>query len=155
MQAGQDPGDLARLHPLVLPEEISLWPSAPGWWLVGAGLLVVLLVLVVDLARRHRALRFRREALRELAEIRAGGDLVPLPRLLKLVALEVHERRTVAGLSGTAWAAFLDTTGGGGRFGAGAGEELARLAYEGAAPPDPAALLDACERWIRAQEPPR
>ncbi|MEO0653173.1 MAG: DUF4381 family protein, partial [Planctomycetota bacterium] len=54
-------------------------------------------------------------------------------------------------LSGPAWARFLDRTGGGGRFEAGLGASLERLAFAGVEPEDPDALLAVAERWIRAQ----
>ena len=60
-QEQQDPASLSRLNDVVLPPEVSLWPSAPGWALVGAALLVALVVLALQLVRRHRNLASRRE----------------------------------------------------------------------------------------------
>ena len=153
-QAAQSAGDLSRLHDIVTPPPVSLWPSAPGWWLVGAALFVLLLVAAVESARRWRALRYRRAALVELAALRSSGHDAQLAPLLKRVALVAHHRDQVAALTGPAWWSFLDSTGGKGRFSAGAGAALDACSYgpthddSAAAPP-----FDAAEAWIRAQGP--
>ena len=114
-----------------------------------------------------------RAALRELATLRAqlpaGLDrrnfAAALSVLLRRLALTRFPRERVAGLSGAAWLAFLDATGGGGAFARGPGLVLAELPYQapGRDPGRPGtrheagphaawdaqALADLAERWIR------
>ena len=142
---------LANLSDVVSPPDISMWPSAPGWTMVWVFLLLSIAVVTVQVVRRHRALRYRREALRELGELRAAGEWQALPALLKRVALCVHPRAEVASLSGADWSRFLDEHGGDGRFEGKVGEALTALAYGGESPADMDGLADATEQWIRAQ----
>ena len=146
---------LDELADIVLPPEVSLAPAQPGWWITGAALLVALVVLAVHLRRRHQALAPRRAALAALARARVEGDARPLPALLKRLALSYHPREEVASLTGERWSAWLDRTGGGGAFAAGAGATLSALAYDPEPPDDVSSLLDAAERWARAQGPGR
>ena len=58
---------LEQLRALHLPEEIGLWPPAPGWWLLGG--LLAALATVTMLAIRARRRSLRAHALRELEEL--------------------------------------------------------------------------------------
>lgn len=117
---------LAQLRDIHLPEAISWWPPAPGWWLLGAALLALLAGLVLWLVRRHRAGAYRRQALAELAgafqkwqlDGDASAHLQSVNAVLKRVALHSHQRATVARLSGSAWSEFLDAGSAGAGFSA-------------------------------------
>jgi len=132
----QDP-QLVRLHDIVLPEPVPWIPQTPGW-IVLAVLAVLLVCGVVGLAvQRHRARRYRREALASLvvlerqlsgSEARAAA-LAGLPVLVKRTALAFSNRETVAALSGEAWLAYLDGTLGGDDFSRGPGRTLPLIAY--------------------------
>ena len=66
--------DLSRLHDIALPEPVSWMPQTIGW-LVLLGLMVVLGAwLTFTMYRRHKANRYRRLALLELAQIAAAFD---------------------------------------------------------------------------------
>lgn len=153
---------LAQLRDWHLPDSVQWWPPAPGWWISAAALLAVLLWVAGVRWRRHRRRgAAARSALRELdalrAAIKADGDIrafvAALSRLLRRFALARFPREQVAGLTGDAWLAFLDATGGGEGFRRGPGRALADLAYgairDAASPPDPDALADLAEIWIR------
>ncbi|MEO0651765.1 MAG: DUF4381 domain-containing protein, partial [Planctomycetota bacterium] len=99
-QSDSEAASLARLHDIELPEAVSLWPSAPGWWLVAGALGSAAVLAGWVWWDRHRSLAYRRAALRELSELRASGELRALPSLLKRVALAAHPRHEVAALSG-------------------------------------------------------
>ena len=151
----QDP--LADLRDIHLPDPVSWWPPAPGWWLVAA-LALVLAAAGVWWARRAwaRRRRWRRVSAAldaMLADYRRTGDGAALAAgisvLLKRVALAGWPRQEVAGLAGPAWLAFLDRTGGGGGFAGGAGRVLADAAYGAPAPVDGEALAALARRWIR------
>lgn len=145
--------DLTELRDIHLPEPVSWWPPAPGWWVVAAlaSLLVGLLYLGY---RRHRRNRWRRSALAALARLsEAMPETLPadLSVLLRRVAITRFPRREVAGLTGQDWLAFLDRTlDGGEAFRSGAGRILLHGPYrQRGMALDSRALLALCERWIR------
>lgn len=137
-----DPTSLDRLHDIVVPPSVPLWPPAPGWYYVLGFLVVLAVVLLVRGFIRWQRNRYRREALAEWARLdlvlhdpaRRVTVLACLARLLKRTALTAYSRAEVAGLSGPAWYAFLDRTGRTTAFSAGLGGRLGAAAY------DPAAL---------------
>jgi hypothetical protein len=149
---------LAALQVVALPPPVPYTPQTWGWAVVGALLLALLAWLAARLVRRHRARRYRREALGELARLEAElGDaarrqraLAALPALAKRVALGFAPREQVAGLSSEAWLQWLDRTWREGRFTRGPGRLLASLAYAPEAPPDAdvRALVALLRGWI-------
>ena len=153
---------LADLRDWHLPDPVSWWPPAPGWWLVAvAALLGVWLVTRWWLGRR-RATAAGRAASRELAALRQGLDAdgdarryaAAISRLLRRLALARYPRERVAGLSGRGWLEFLDATGGGDGFVEGAGRVLAEDAYRAEIPDaaalDPERLHQLALDWVRA-----
>ncbi len=123
-----------ELRDIHLPDEPGFWPPAPGWWL----LFGLLLALALWLGRlgwgQYRRLRRRQRILLELDRLKSAGLRGPalisaVSALLKRVALSRYPRTEVAALTGEPWVAFLDRTGGEGRFASGAGKALADGAY--------------------------
>lgn len=155
MMQAADP--LAQLRDIHAPEMISAWPPAPGWWLLG--ILVTLLVIagLTWLFRRWRENRYRREALRELQALRAqwqehGDDhqyLLGLQQLLKRVALTRFPREEVASLTGEAWLQFLDRSTGSHEFSMGEAEVLIDGNYRHDIQIDVDALQTVANLWIR------
>ncbi|MBK8637323.1 MAG: DUF4381 domain-containing protein [Chromatiaceae bacterium] len=154
------PDPLAELRGYHLPDPVSWWPPAPGWWLLALLGLSLLGLLAGWLVRRHRRGAASRAAQAELAAIRAAlaqdGDTAAcargLSRLLRRFALVRFPRRAVAGLSGEAWLAFLDAQGGAGRFQSGPGRLLLDAPYR---PPQDlpiAELAGLVEDWIRLNQ---
>ena len=139
-----------------MPNTVSLLPQTPGWALL---LLVVLVTSVHRLwLRRQRWLqnRYRREALTQLAELKARfkqgeqsvlRDLAPL---LRATAIAATDDRSLAPLRGEAWAnalAAMDPA----AHPLLPVERLEQLAYEPmphASPGDGEALFMAIEQWI-------
>jgi hypothetical protein len=142
--------DLRDIHE---PGAPALWPPAPGWWL----LLVLVLAGLAALAWRLLALwRSRRRRARIVAELerlrgeRCGPALVgAVSALLKRAALSRFPRAEVAPLTGADWLAFLDRTGGAGRFANGPGRVLADGAYAPRQDCDAEALIGLASRWLR------
>lgn len=113
MLQASDP--LSELRDIHLPMDPPFWPPAPGWWLLGV-LLVLLLGLFVALLRRRSVQRRpAREVSRLLLEIESelarGGDPSLAARraseLLHRYLLAHYPREQVAGLHGEALAGFL------------------------------------------------
>jgi len=151
-----DAGSLQKLNDIVAPGPVDWWPPAPGWYVLGAIALVVLLVLTFRWWRRWQENRYRRQAMTELELIRGQASresLQQLPALLKRAALSVWPREEVACLTGLAWHRFLDETAGMDEFSTGAGDTLEQLAYAARDELLPAEselkkVLDASEFWL-------
>ena len=150
-----DPGSLDRLHDIAVPPPVSWWPPAPGWCVLGGIALVVLGSFALAGLVRWRRDRYRREALTELDRITrdplAPSSLSAVAELVKRVALAAYPRDRVASLTGDAWLAFLDATGGTDAFTRGAGRVLKEAAYREDAPGDPAEILNltgVVRHWI-------
>jgi len=133
-----DPTSLDRLHDIVAPGPVPLWPPAPGWLFLLALLSVLVFAgLVRAFAHRQRN-RYRREALSRLHRLErashGGGRtdevLLGLSELLKRVAVTSYPRAQVAALTGDEWFAFLDRTGRT-RFAGGLGQALEQSNYGG------------------------
>lgn len=96
------------LRDVHLPPEPPLWPLPVGWWLVIAGLLLLIAVpIVVAFVRARRRRRWRREFEDQLA---AAGDasarLVALVGLLRRAARQRQPGSEL--LQGQAWLQHVD-----------------------------------------------
>jgi hypothetical protein len=141
------------LRDIHLPEPVSWWPPAIGWWLL-ALLVPVLITGLVWLIRRRRRVTPIMLALRELDFLQGDAGLSPdaklrrLSILLRQTALTLYPRQSVAGLTGEDWLRWLDETLGEPRFSQGPGRLLVEAPYR----PAPAANLDAllalCRDWL-------
>lgn len=136
------------LRDLHLPEAISWWPLAPGWWLLIA-LIAVGLGLLFRLFMRARARgAARRHALRQLNELTSDFEQhhnaiafsSHLSELLRRTMLAYAPRHDVAGLTGDKWLAWLDRDLDQPRFQSEAGRKLLELPYR--APSDDVSAMD-------------
>lgn len=146
-----DPADLSNLRDIVLPPPVPYWPPAPGWLILGAALLACLLTLAARLAAAWRRNAYRRAALRELDAIGSAEDPESAQRIstvLKRAALVAFPREEVARLTGEAWRAFLDRTGGTNAFVAGPARRLTEISLGAAAGADGPAIAAAAKNWI-------
>ena len=96
----QDAASLDRLHDIVMPPTVPWWPPAPGWYVLAAIILGLLLVLVLRLWLRWRATAYRREAIRALD---SASDPAAIAALLRRTALAESSRSEIAALHGNAW----------------------------------------------------
>ncbi len=156
--ATQQPLPLRDIH---LPEPVSWWPPAPGWW--GLAVLILLLVGLLFLGRvLYRRGQLRREARQALQAIESRYKIhqndqqlaADLSTLLRRVALSCSPRAEVAGLTGDAWLDFLDRGVAGSRFhkafSTGVGRALVEAPYRAAVKIEGAALLKLCAAWVEA-----
>jgi len=144
--------ELPPLHDILTPEGVSLWPLAPGWWLL---LGIAAVTVGIGALAWYRAKRLRRSALAELANLRQHLDASDPSRyaagvsaLLRRVALARYPRREVAALHGDEWLRFLDRSGGTRAFTRGGGQALAGAPWTPESRVDPDALEHAARHWI-------
>jgi Domain of unknown function (DUF4381) len=154
--AAADP--LARLVDIVMPPPPSLWPQTPASLILIALAAIGLVVAAWWLVRRHRANRYRRAALAELAaaeqalavDAQRQHAVASLAGLIRRTALAAFSRDVVVPLQGAAWLAFLDRSYGGTAFSDGPGRVLAEAPYRRSVElDDPAALIAVVRQWIR------
>lgn len=143
---------LQQLRDIQLPEPISWWPPAPGWWML-LGIVVTIALLAWLGYRWYRHGAVKRAALAELAQIasQTSGQmqLQQLSQLLRRAALASQSRHEVAGLRGSAWLTFLDRFVSDNGFSNGPGAILAHGPYQAKeATFDSSALIDLSHRCI-------
>jgi len=151
-----NPGSELPLRDIHLPDPVSWWPPAPGWWMLLA-LLVAIALLSGFLHHRYRRNALQRAAQQALHKIgedyRQSGDALLLAQqlsiLLRRVSVSCYPRQEVAGLTGRAWLSLLDRTLPGDEFQQGAGRVLIEAPYALDSRVDGSALLQLCERWLR------
>ena len=143
---------LAALRDIHLPEAVSFWPLAPGWWVVSFTLLVLAGGSYGFVLWRRRSIK--RAALRELdaaqRDFSSTGDCsvlaTTLSSVLRRVALARFQRSEVAGLHGDDWFGFLASSASGVAFPSDVGASMDRAVY---ADPDSPSERDG-EVWIAA-----
>lgn len=107
---------LANLRDIHLPHPISVWPIAPGYYVIA--LVLVLISLIVFFAHNYyQRATPKREALKQLDDLLmsyqedqdAQAAIAGVSMLLKRVALTYFPRTSVASLHTTEWVTFLET----------------------------------------------
>ena len=163
----EDP--LSQLADIHLPDPLSIWPLAPGWWLVITFILVGLCWLGVLSLRKVIMTRRLRTAQRELEKsIQAyhetinneGGDqnkagldyLYAVNTVLNRVALYTSPKksREIAKLTGNCWLEYLDQSYGGANFKDGPGKVLAEGQYRPLFIGEVEALYILAQNWINS-----
>jgi hypothetical protein len=155
MQQATDP--LAQLRDIHTPGMIETWPPAPGWWMLTALGLLMLIAGFTWLYRYWRANRYRREAMSELVQLLENwfqneddhAYLDALQKLLKRAALTNFPREDVASLTGEAWVQFLDRTTGSHNFSIGEAEVLIDGTYRPDISVDVETLHQVAKSWIQ------
>lgn len=108
---------LAQLEGPALPEPISLWPPAIGWWLLAS--LIIALITTAIISGRHwyKQRQYRAVALQKLKQltntINDADFAAACTALLKqtFITAVPRARNRIAGLYGKQWLEFLHTTG--------------------------------------------
>ena len=110
----QDP--LAQLRDIHLPDPISIWPPAVGWWLL-LGIIILLVIAISWLIKHHlankkRQLIINQELNKVLTDYKLHGDfqtyLQALSELLKRAAISLRKDKDVASYSGEQWQQYIN-----------------------------------------------
>ena len=104
---------LANLRDIHLPEAISWWPLALGWWILIALLSIASIFACMALFKHHQTRLYRRQAmqhLREIENLQGQKQLIELFELLKRTAICAYPNQSPANLSPKAFVAFLIDT---------------------------------------------
>ncbi|ALS97894.1 DUF4381 domain-containing protein [Lacimicrobium alkaliphilum] len=100
---------LEQLKDIHLPEPVSWWPPAPGWWILALLCLGLIVITVRWLIKRYRYRAAMRQALSELEQISEADKDWPqqLNSLLKRLTLSYFPRAQSAALHQQQWLEFL------------------------------------------------
>ncbi|MGC1183351.1 DUF4381 domain-containing protein [Legionella sp.] len=109
---------LAQLKDIHLPNPVSWWPLAPGWYVLITLVLLLTLYLVCRAYRRYYYALAKKQALILLATYQKNYEeeqdvaltSAHISELLRRVALVYFPRKQVASLHGQAWLQFLNQT---------------------------------------------
>jgi len=145
-----------QLRDIHLPDSVSWWPPAPGYWLIL--ILILLMIVSVWLFRRwYRQQKLKRVIQNELRRIeqdfQQSNDALRLSRelsvLLRRVSLACFPNSGCESLVGEHWLSFLDQQlPDSGEFVAGVGQVLVTAPYSRQIDIDAQGLLVLCQRWV-------
>ncbi|MCW8934719.1 MAG: DUF4381 domain-containing protein [Gammaproteobacteria bacterium] len=148
------------LRDIHLPDTVSWWPLAIGWWLLP------LLVLLISFAiyrfikykKQNRKIAYKKIALNELKDLRLkyknNDNSVELIRavsaLLRRIALSYLPREDIASLTGQQWTKQLNRLCSQNIFIDEIALQLENAPYKPQSNIDNKKLLATCESWIQA-----
>jgi len=155
---------LAQLADIHLPEPVSFWPPAPGWWVLA----VLVLVLGIILGRKYYQYYKQRKtcefALRELQHAYTGYTQSQNPAtdpgqlrlayvnevnaVLRRVALWHFPQSNVASLGGNAWVDFIREKGESSKLTDEIADALSKGRFQTHCNVDVDALNDLGRQWI-------
>jgi hypothetical protein len=158
--------DLRDIH---LPEPVSWWPPAPGWWVLFA--VLCLLAAAAYISRKiYKSKQLNRDIKSELEQIRNQysntGNRAELAQalsiLLRRACISFYPERDIAGLTGENWLAYLDESCGGSTAGKKFRSETGRILLTAPYLPtdistddsrldfDAKQLIALCETWLNS-----
>lgn len=131
---------LHGIDEIILPADISWWPSTIGWKTLALLLFIFVSYRLFKFGQSWWKNRYRREAIRQLSELQLSTQqqasdnclltvIEKLPFYLKTTALQAYPRDQVAQLSGAAWIDFLNLKTGSEHFDPTISDQLLTISY--------------------------
>ncbi|MCP3674309.1 MAG: DUF4381 domain-containing protein [Gammaproteobacteria bacterium] len=107
---------LDNLRDIHLPEPVSAWPPAPGWWILAILVLVLIVWIVLKIRENYNQKQLLRVSLSSAIQLEQDYQNHKDPQLLvreyssllRRIALARFPRHEVASLTGSNWLTFLD-----------------------------------------------
>ncbi|MGB4497506.1 MAG: DUF4381 domain-containing protein [Methylococcaceae bacterium] len=142
-----------------LPQEISWFPPAMGWWLLII-FVPILSYFFIALIQRLLQKTAIKDAKKLLKKLQIDENLTPLEKVIELssllrrVAVSSDSKTNVGGLTGRAWLDYLDQSLKDAPFKNGVGRCLADAPYQKELSPDVdlTALFNLAKMWLNAQK---
>lgn len=147
------------LRDIHLPDAISWWPPAIGWWLLPIVILAIIFTVYQLMKLKKQALTkpvYKKTALLELQRIRNDfndtqnsiNQLRAISTLLRRIVLSYLPRETVASLTGEQWINQLNALSQDTFFSNDLAIFLTCAPYKPSADFNQVDLLNICEQWI-------
>jgi hypothetical protein len=107
---------LANLKDIHLPDAVSAWPPAPGWWILAFLMLALLGWSIWTILKNYQQKHLLRVSITTLEQIEQDYKKHQNPQqlirqyssLLRRISLALFSRTEVASLTGQPWLEFLD-----------------------------------------------
>lgn len=161
-------GQALELRDIHLPDPVSWWPPAPGWWLLMAGILLIAVAAIV--ARKiYHGKQLKRDIKAELDNIKdrfqQTQNKTELARslsvLLRRASISYYPKADIAGLTGDAWLQYLDESSAGASGNSGFRSDTGRILLTAPYLPevspdnnrldyDAQELIRLCESWLQS-----
>ncbi len=107
----QQANPLDELRPIHLPEQMDFWQLAPGWWIVIALIIGLIVYLILRANKKRQSLHLIKPAHNEIELIAekepSPQALAELSGLLKRICLVYFPAKEVANLTGQNWIKFI------------------------------------------------
>lgn len=156
-----------NLRDIHLPDPVTWWPLAPGWWII-IGLFLATLAAFLIFRKIHQSRALNRAIIDELETIKNHFNMnnnqyeliQSLSVLMRRSCISFYPRQETASLTGNDWLLYLDKTLPDSAshtalpFHSGAGKILSKAPYMSETTDisiDANALINLCEKWISAQ----
>lgn len=147
---------LINLKDIHLPPDVSIWPPAPGWWILAVVLLLILVFFGTWIRRSFARKKPKTEAIRLLNNLQDRQNNTDdtqvifrdLSQLLRRSALTFCKEENVASLHGAAWLEFLDRTGKTTKFTQGEGHVFGMEVYKQNPEIEIDVLFPLVKKWI-------
>ena len=149
------PAEPLPIRDIHLPEPITWWPPAFGWWLVLLCIITLVIIMVWSYKKitRKTAIKSARHLLSQI-QMRSDWDnlqkLTALSALLRRTAISIYPREQVASLTGQAWLDFLDRPFKEKKFSSPQGQQLINSLYQQTNNSDLNPLFEFSEQWLTA-----
>lgn len=147
------------LRDVHIPEAISWWPLAIGWWITMLLIPMLLWIsfLIYKRLTRKTAIKTAKKLLAELKQDKTQTDadkLVEISALIRRVAISVAPREECASLTGQAWLEYLDKSLKDKAFTQGVGQCFADVSYRKTPVENIniSELINLTERWLKSQK---
>ncbi len=152
-----NPATELPLKGIHLPDPISWWPPALGWWLV-FGITFILLNCILWMIWKYFRPNLKKQAVKALDRIErafhenedAQACLAELSIFLRRAVLSRKQTKDCASLTGEAWLKILDQPLKKPEFSQGAGQILLNGPYQAyVEKEDVAQAIELCRKWVK------
>jgi hypothetical protein len=147
------------LRDIHLPDAISWWSLAIGWWITMLVIPMLLWIsfLIYKRLTRKTAIKSAKKLLAQLKQDAIKSDaekLIEVSALIRRVAISIASREECASLTGQAWLEYLDKSVKDNAFTQGVGQCLADFSYRKKSNENinVSELINLTERWLKAQK---
>lgn len=147
------------LRDIHIPEAISDWPLAMGWWIIllFIPLLLWVIFLIYKYLTQQTAIKTAKKILMQLKQDSTKSDIqkiIEISVLIRRVAISISSRNDCASLTGKVWLEYLNKSLKNNEFTQGVGQCLADISYRNNQPENIniAELINLIERWLKVQK---